>query len=527
MPARIHVFSGPTLTGGDVRGVLPEAVLHPPVAAGDLVGLPAVPGDTVVLIDGLMDRGRAVRHKEILGLLDAGVEVWGAGALGALRAAELHTAGMRAYGRVARLAIRGVLGADDEVAVEHDGPDGRWSARGVALVDVRATCRSACRRGLIDPETADRLVAVARALPHRQRRWEEILGRAVEGGLDAEMAWRVEQLAGAGTVRLTRIDALGCLQAVRRRSGAPPRPRSGRLVRPGATVYAQRWAVERSGSVEHGAGFVSGLAVLTFCRLLGVDYPALQRRVALRTLAAAALPPARPAEREGQAMVREFAEERRLDPGSLVLWLTERGLRREELLAHLRREAAVREFLSSRGVHPGDEAGTESALAGVVAEHARRRGFVATRAARGWERAWLSAGELESLGADERIARLAARSFLCAPGVDWRGPLLQELKVRGVARVAREGVAEALQRWRDVQAADPALAADCSDAEQIVAWAAQRWSAPERLDLALLDRGLRSREELVAAAPMYVALDRSVDTYRDLHCLGRALSSAR
>lgn len=525
MARHVHVFAGPTLSGREIRAVLPDAVVHPPVAAGDLVGLPVTAGDTVVLIDGLVASGRAVRHREVLGLLDQGVEVWGAGGFGALRAAELQPWGARAHGRVARLAARGVLDGDDEVAVEHEGPDGRWAARGVALVDVRVACRSACRRGLVDPETAEAVVAAARALPFRRRRWEEILGRAVEVGLDPEMAWRVEQLA-ATAPRLTHADAVACLEAVRRSRGLPPRPRL-RAARHFTTAHELDWAEERSGSVEHGAGFVSGVAVLSFCRLLGVDYPALQRRVALQTLAAASLSDAAPSERDGQATLRSFAAEHGLDAGSLPLWLTERGLRPPELLAHLRRQAAVRSLLLDHEVDPRHEAAAEAVLAGVVAEHARRRGFVASRAARSWERAWLSAAELESLGEAERIARLAARTFLCAPGVDWRGPLLAELKVRGVFRVAREGVAEAMQRWTDVQAGDPGLAAECRDAEHVLAWAAQRWGAGERLDLALLDRGLRSRDELVATAPMYVALDRLVDTYRDLHCLGRPVLSAR
>jgi len=526
MARHVHVFAGPTLSGREIRRILPEAVVHPPVAAGDLLSMAVAPGDTVVLVDGLQASGRAVRHREILGLVDQGVEVWGAGALGALRAAELQPFGVRLYGRVARLAARGILEGDDEVAVDHAGADGRWAARTVALVDVRAACRRACRGGLIDPETADQVVATARALPFRRRRWEEILGRAVEAGLDPEMAWRVEQLASRAP-RLTEADALGCLEAVRRRHGAPPRPRPGRAARPFTTVYQQRWAEERSGSVEHGAGFVSAVSVLTFCRLLGVDYPALQRRVALQTLAAAALPPAATAEREGQAMLRDFAADHRLDPGALNLWLVERGLGRAELLAHLRRQAAVRAFLDGERINPRNEAAADAALAEVVAEHARRRGFISASAARSWERAWLSAAELESLGDTERVARLASRTFLCAPGVDWRGPVLAELKVRGVFRVAREGAAEAVQHWRDAQDADPGLARECRDPEHLLAWAAQRWGAGERFDLALLDRGLRSRDELFAAAPMYCALDREVDTYRDLHCLGQAVLSAR
>src|SRR5207302_2761636 len=137
-----------------------------------------------------------------------------------------------------------------------------------------------------------------------------------------------------------------------------------------------------------------------------------------------------------------FAERQGLAPGDLPLWLAERGMRRPELLARLRREVAVAALLEARYVDPGNPGAARAALAVVVAEHARRRGFITSDAARSWERAWLSPAELESLSFDERIARLAARTFRCAPGVDWRAPLLQELKIGGAYRVAREGAAE-------------------------------------------------------------------------------------
>jgi len=505
MPRRLHVFSGPTLPAAEVRAAMPDAEVHPPVVAGDLNRLGATAGDVVVILDGAMTGGNAVRHKEILALVDAGVEVWAAGALGALRGAELQDHGVHAYGRVARLFARGALDGDDEVAV-HDG-----RPPSVALVDVRATVRAACRGGLLDPESGDAVVAAAQALAPARRRWAEIVGHAVDHGLDADMAWRVEEFARDHSVRLTRQDALGCLEMVRRRQALPPRPR--RAPRPVLTTFAQAWREEAAGSELPGGGFVADLAVLTLCRLLAVDFPAFQRRIALRTLAAMAAPESRPGEREGQAMVREFAAAAGLDVDSLPLWLTQRGLRREELLAHLRRENAVALVLEAYGANPADERAVDATLAEVVAEQARRRGFVAPGSSQGWERSWLSAGELESLGAEERIARLAARSFNSMPGVDWRQPLLQELKLGGVFRVAQEAVVAA-RRFVAEQEWTPA-----SD-DEVVAWFVERWEAHERFDLALLDRGFAGVDAFLPRARPFHAFDRAVTTYRDLRCLG-------
>ncbi|HEV7679662.1 MAG TPA: TfuA-like protein [Candidatus Dormibacteraeota bacterium] len=527
MPARVHVFTGPTLSSGEVRDALPDAVIHPPAAAGDLVRLACAPGDAVVIVDGPMTEGRAVRHQEILALVDRGVEVWATGALGALRGAELHQSGVRAHGRVARLFVRGSLDGDDEVAVLHDGAEGRWTARSLALVDIRATCRAAQRAGVIDPWTCRQAVEAAQRLPVAQRTWPAVVAAAVEAGIDPEMAWRIKEHARTQTATLMRDDAVACLRAVRRARAAAPRPRPRAATRPRLTAHGAGWSDDVSGDVQPGAGLVSDVTVLTFCRLLAVDYPTFQRRTALRTLAALAGPQPPSGDREGRAMLREFAARHGLDVDSLRLWLVDRGLCRDDLLDHLRRESAVALLLEADGVLQLHEAGIESALESLVAEHARRRGFVAAGAARTWERAWLSAVELDTLTPTQRLARLAARSFRRTPGLDWRAPLLQDLKVSGVFRVVREGAGEAQESWRRLNASSPEQAAEHTDPERLVSHFAARWQAQQRFDLALLDRGFTGQREFVQRAPMFVAVDATVATYRDLHCLGRpALASS-
>jgi hypothetical protein len=501
MPRRLHVFSGPTLSASAVREVVPDAVVHPPVAAGDLSRLALTPGDVVVIVDGAMTAGTTVRHKEILSLVGAGVEVWGAGALGALRAAELHAHGVRAHGRVARLFIRGVLDGDDEVA--GDG--------GVALVDLRATCRAACRAGVLHRADAWRIVAAAQALRPSRRSWEAISTAALDAGVGADTAAWLHDRASRTTVSLTRDDAISCLRTVQHRRGLPPRPQ--RAPTPVLTAFAQAWREEAAGAELPGAGFVGDLAVLTLCRLLAVDFPVLQRRVALRTLAALAAPTPRTGEREGQVMIREFADEQGLTADSLPLWLAERGLRRDELLAQLRREHSVALLAEAVGINLANEARVDEMLAEVVAEHARRRGLVSLGAGQSWERSWLSNTEIDSLSAEEKIARLAARSFHSMPGVVWRQPLLEELKLNGVFTVAREAVVQA----RQYVAADPEP--EAGD-EAVVAWFVQRWEAHDRFDLALLDRGFADLDTFLPRARPFHAFDRDTTAYRDLRCLG-------
>jgi len=112
-----YLFVGPSLPDAADLLAGDEITVLPPVSAGDLLRLGARPGDVVGIIDGYFHQTRAVRHKEILALLDAGVTVLGAASMGALRAAELDTFGMGGVGRIFRGYRQARLTADDEVAL--------------------------------------------------------------------------------------------------------------------------------------------------------------------------------------------------------------------------------------------------------------------------------------------------------------------------------------------------------------------------------------------------------------------------
>ncbi|WP_372350816.1 TfuA-like protein [Streptomyces sp. KL116D] len=168
--------SGPTISPAEIRALLPEAEVHPPVVHGDLLRLGLFPGDRVLIIDGLWHQSAPVRHKEILLLLAHGVAVFGAASMGALRAAELAPYGMVGIGEVFRAFRDGDLDGDDEVAVLQ-GTDGRPLT--LALVDVRVMLRTAAESGRITQGQARALTELAAALPYA-RRSRTALGQAAE-----------------------------------------------------------------------------------------------------------------------------------------------------------------------------------------------------------------------------------------------------------------------------------------------------------------------------------------------------------
>lgn len=172
----VHVFVGPTVAAQQVLAAVPAAILHPPVAHGDLMRLEFGPDDVVVIIDGYYHQTGSVRHKEVLTLLAAQVPVIGCASMGALRAAELHSLGMVGHGTVFRMYRDGVVDADDEVAVAHaEGPE--YRRFGEPLVNIRHAVGAAREAGVLTAQEAIDVVSVARSLPYTARSW-----RAAEHG---------------------------------------------------------------------------------------------------------------------------------------------------------------------------------------------------------------------------------------------------------------------------------------------------------------------------------------------------------
>lgn len=169
----VHVFAGPTLRGEAVLEILPGAALHAPVAHGDLLRIPFTSADVVVIVDGYYHQSAAVRHKEILALLDVGVPVIGCSSMGALRAAELDAYGMVGNGRVYEMFRDGLVDADDEVAVAHT-PAPEYRKLSEPLITVRHVVRRAVEEGLASPLHGDAVVGLARELAYTSRSWRAL-----------------------------------------------------------------------------------------------------------------------------------------------------------------------------------------------------------------------------------------------------------------------------------------------------------------------------------------------------------------
>ena len=93
----------------------------------------------IVIVDAYFGHVPSVWHKEILFALVNGIQVWGAGSTGALRAVELEPFGMPGVGTVFRLFRRGILSDDDEVCVTHLPKQYAYTSITYPMINLRST----------------------------------------------------------------------------------------------------------------------------------------------------------------------------------------------------------------------------------------------------------------------------------------------------------------------------------------------------------------------------------------------------
>ncbi|MFN0248037.1 MAG: TfuA-like protein [Kofleriaceae bacterium] len=226
------VYVGPSLAHDLARDSLPGADVRGPVAVCDVL---RVVGDHVAgrvrvgriaIIDGYFERMAAVWHKEILLALEAGIEVWGAASMGALRAAELAAFGMRGVGSIYERFASGVLVCDDEVAVAHLPAEYNYKATSVALVDLR----EAIAHAKIPAADRTELIELARARFYRDRTFESLIADATAVTRRSAAAHRfgdktIERLASASSFANAKAtDARLLLVTMARTAPSPPAP---------------------------------------------------------------------------------------------------------------------------------------------------------------------------------------------------------------------------------------------------------------------------------------------------------------
>jgi len=247
----VIVFLGPSLPARDALRVAPCRVL-PPARAGDVLAILPERPLAIALVDGTFEATPSVWHHEVLAALDAGVAVFGASSMGALRAAELWRHGVVGVGSIFAAYRDGVRTDDADVALLHASAEGGFRPLTVPLVNAEAASRSAADAGVVSRREAAALARAAGAVAWQERTWPRILDAArLRPGV------RERLLAFLPTAPDPKAeDARACIAAAAawaraRRAGAPPPPRPLRAER--AHVRGLRLAAARCGTAGEGA----------------------------------------------------------------------------------------------------------------------------------------------------------------------------------------------------------------------------------------------------------------------------------
>jgi hypothetical protein len=210
---RAVIFAGPSLPPR-LRPDDARLEWRPPVRQGDLYRA-ALAGPAIIgVIDGYFEIVPTVWHKEILWALQAGIHVYGAASIGALRAAELDTFGMRGIGRIYQDFRDGILEDDDEVAVLHGPEELGYPSLTEAMVNIRATFEAAVRAGVVEAALGARLGDIAKGLFYKKRSHDAVLREAAAAGIPAVVLNRLSDWLLAGRIDQKRADAEALVGAV-------------------------------------------------------------------------------------------------------------------------------------------------------------------------------------------------------------------------------------------------------------------------------------------------------------------------
>lgn len=203
------VFLGPSLPAAEARRLAPCTVL-PPAGQGDVWQALRMRPRAIALVDGVFEARPSVWHQELLAALDAGVAVFGASSMGALRAAELAEHGVTGVGAIFEAYRDGTLVDDAEVALLHADAEHDFRPLSVPLVNVRYAAARAVECRVLRHAEALRVVHAAEALFYQERTWRRVLeaARLPDAARARFETWRKD-----APVDLKAADARACIEA--------------------------------------------------------------------------------------------------------------------------------------------------------------------------------------------------------------------------------------------------------------------------------------------------------------------------
>lgn len=344
----IVVFLGPTMPVADARAYLPDALFLPQARQADILSVvDQLAPEAVLLIDGVFTQELSVWHKEILYALERGVAVYGASSMGALRVAETAVFGAVGVGEIFAGYASGELTDDDEVAVTVAGAEFGYRAMSDAMVNIRASLAAARDAGVVDADTHDKLVGLAKGRFFPERSYAALLSDAAAAGIDPAVITSLKAFLATSAVDRKRLDAIELLTHIRDQGVTPPPPVVTTRSHPFQALYHRDRRVARGGT-QVPLCDISSYAALHLPDFTAFNEAALH--AALVDVLAEMLN-VEPSEAEVAAERERFARDRHIPVSDLPRWREQNDLAPAEfddLMHRLAGRRRLREWYISR-----------------------------------------------------------------------------------------------------------------------------------------------------------------------------------
>ncbi len=175
---KIIIYTGLSLSFDEAKEILDshddvEVIYKRPIKRGDLGLAISQHPDIIGIIDGVFHQNSAVGHREILKAINEGITVIGASSMGALRASELDSLGMKGIGYVYEQYATGEVTSDDDVAVMLDSETLEQLSE--PLINMKYTFTKAVEEDIITSKQKDELLAIAKKTFYPKRNYAQTL----------------------------------------------------------------------------------------------------------------------------------------------------------------------------------------------------------------------------------------------------------------------------------------------------------------------------------------------------------------
>ncbi|MET8506864.1 TfuA domain-containing protein [Streptomyces sp. NPDC004787] len=436
-----YAFVGPSVPP-EKMGRFVGIRMLPPIAGGDLLRLDCQPGDRVLIIDGFFGTRPAVKHKEILYILDRGISVYGASSMGALRAAELSDFGMIGHGRIFRDLCSGELDGDDEVSLLHGLEGEGFQPYTAALVNWRYALADSHDRILLPEEELQAFLSIAKETCFTERTLDNILHLAAMEGVSGRSLKLIQAILSA-SVDYKQIDAIGLLDFLSQGDSRHDSNSIAASEKVNQTVYLRTWKADTADT--RSACSVSPSMLYEYMRLFSRDFLKVHQEV-------------------GAKHLTEFGE-----------------------FGNLRMMAGHKESDSE-----------------VVLEYLRRIGLITScEEPREEFDAWCTAIERSSLPSSERIARGAVRALFPQQALKEENPFVEFLlRKPQLCKVVQDRVTKSSLFNEEIRSNRPDFTPAKLKSDRVSRWYKQLLGAGCLEDEALV-RGFSSEADLVRSLKPY------------------------